>query len=517
MGFSRGKSSSVGQSGQSATQRHASNLLLEAMMPGSSMTGGYVSQQGQAPVFKTSQQLAQEQAQQQQQQVAARDPKWPTAVPEGVRVGPALQPGQDPQQYYFDSLRPGGDTPAQVPPGYTLTSDGKVVPLPVQQTKVGPGDGAWMPGDPNVPRPGGDPIEQTVSRQMGNFVPSARQQGFGALAGHGMTEGFRGQAGPYTDVQGKGMVASYKPLTQTQTDAVTKTLLPSLEDMRYKGMFERLEKGTLPEGAESIISEGARLASDPMGAARQQANLIDEAVTGGTVPQLPELPAITEYINEAYTNMPGPLRNIIDDVLTGGTSANIEASIQKNVEAITAQAQTVLASQLDQTYGRFAASGVSGGAMLAAAGDVTTQVMANVSAQIADFYSQSLTQAQQQQQLALQTVDSLVGTAQQEKAMDSQRQAINLETQMKLMEAKLGMYTTLSQEMIRLNQNYAALIAQEVDRENTEQINSMRMFYEIMVSLATGGPALSNQRSKSTQFNIDSGGIGKTKLEGMFS
>lgn len=510
MGFSRGKSSSVGQSGQSATQRHASNLLLEALMPGSSMTGGYVSQQGQAPVFKTSQQLAQEQAQQQQQQVAARDPKWPTAVPEGVRVGPALQPGQDPQQYYYDSLRPGGDTPAQVPPGYTLTSDGKVVPLPSQPAPIAQTGVQPLAGT-------GDPIEQTVSRQMGNFVPSARQQGFGALAGHGMTEGFRGQAGPYTDVQGKGMVASYKPLTQTQTDAVTKTLLPSLEDMRYKGMFERLEKGTLPEGAEGIISEGARLASDPMGAARQQANLIDEAVTGGTVPQLPELPAITEYINEAYTNMPGPLRNIIDDVLTGGTSANIEASIQKNVEAITAQAQTVLTSQLDQTYGRFAASGVSGGAMLAAAGDVTTQVMANVSAQIADFYSQSLTQAQQQQQLALQTVDSLVGTAQQEKAMDSQRQAINLETQMKLMEAKLGMYTTLSQEMIRLNQNYAALIAQEVDRENTEQINSMRMFYEIMVSLATGGPALSNQRSKSSQFQISSGGIGKEKLEGMFS
>ena len=30
----------------------------------------------------------------------------------------------------------------------------------------------------------------------------------------------------------------------------------------------------------------------------------------------------------------------------------------------------------------------------------------------------------------------------------------------------------------------------------------MRMFYEIMVSLATGGPALSNQRSKSSNFGI---------------
>ena len=31
------------------------------------------------------------------------------------------------------------------------------------------------------------------------------------------------------------------------------------------------------------------------------------------------------------------------------------------------------------------------------------------------------------------------------------------------------------------------------------------MFYEIMVSLATGGPALSNQRSKSSNFGIQLG------------
>ena len=49
------------------------------------------------------------------------------------------------------------------------------------------------------------------------------------------------------------------------------------------------------------------------------------------------------------------------------------------------------------------------------------------------------------------------------------------------------------------------IIAQEIDRENTEQINSMRMFYEILVSLATGGPALSTERSKSTKFQVQTG------------
>ena len=131
MGFGFGKSSKAQVSGQSATQRHASNLLLEALIPGSSMTGGYVSQQGQAPVYATPQQMAAQQAAA-QQTTAVRATKWPTAVPDHVRVGPALQPGQNPQQYFYDSLRPGGDTPPQVPPGYTITSDGKVVPLPSQ-------------------------------------------------------------------------------------------------------------------------------------------------------------------------------------------------------------------------------------------------------------------------------------------------------------------------------------------------------------------------------------------------
>ena len=89
MGFSFGKSEKVGMSGQSATQRHASNILFESLIPGSSMTGGYVSEQGRAPVYKTPQQLAQEQA---QQQAAPRDASWPTAVPDNVRVGPPLQP-----------------------------------------------------------------------------------------------------------------------------------------------------------------------------------------------------------------------------------------------------------------------------------------------------------------------------------------------------------------------------------------------------------------------------------------
>ena len=496
MGFSRGKSSSVGMSGQSATQRHASNILFEALLPGSSMTGGYVSQQGQAPVYKTPQQLAQEQAQQQQQAAAARDPKWPTAVPEGVRVGPALQPGQDPQQYFYDSLRPGGDTPAQVPPGYTLTSDGKVVPLPSQPAPIAQTGVQPLAGT-------GDPIEQTVSRQMGNFVPSARQQGFGALAGHGMTEGFRGQAGPYTDVQGKGMVASYKPLTQTETDAVTKTLLPSLEDMRYKGMFERLQKGDLPEGAASIIDRGVTMASDPGAASLEMAKNIDQAILEGQVLELPELPAVTDYINDAYANMADPLKNVIDDLLSGGLEQNLQTSLDNNVQALTTQAQSALTDMLDDTYGRFAASGVSGGAMLAAAGDVTTKVMADLAGQIASQYQQNYAMMNQERQLALRTVETLIGTAQQERAMDSQRQALNLETTMNLVNAKYGMYTQLAQQFVNANLQYATIIAQEVDRENTEQINSMRMFYEILVSLATGGPALSTQRSKSSSWQVN--------------
>ena len=86
--------------------------------------------------------------------------------------------------------------------------------------------------------------------------------------------------------------------------------------------------------------------------------------------------------------------------------------------------------------------------------------------------------------------------------MDAQRQAIDMEAQVNLINAKLGMYTELTNQFLAQNQVYSGIIAQEIDRENTEQINSMRMFYEIMVSLATGGPALSNQRSKSSNFSI---------------
>lgn len=495
MGFSFGKSEKVGMSGQSATQRHASNILFESLIPGSSMTGGYVSEQGRAPVYKTPQQLAQEQA---QQQAAPRDASWPTAVPDNVRVGPPLQPGQSPQQYYFDSLRPGGDTPAQVPPGYTITSDGTVVPLagqpaPAIQTGV-----QTLAGT-------GDPVEQTVSRQMGNYVPSARQQGFGALAGHGMTEAMRQQMGPYTDVQGQGRVASTSPLTQTQTDAVTKTLLPSLEQMRYQGAFERYDKGTLSPSAASVVESGINIAGNPIEQAQAVAANIDQKILEGNIPQLPELPEVTNYINDVYTDMPDPMKSVLTDLMSGGTTANIQAALDKNVQAMTTQAQSAMTDMLDETYGRFAASGVSGGAMLAAAGDVTTKVMADVSANIANFYQQALTQLSQERQIAQQTVSSIIDTAQRQQAMDLQRDTINLETQLKIIEQKYNMYTGLTKQFLDHNLAYMNIIAQEIDRENTEQINSMRMFYEILVSLATGGPALSTERSKSTKFQVQTG------------
>ena len=411
MGFSGGRSSSVGQTGQSATQRHASNLLFEALLPGSSMTGGYVSDQS---------------------------------------------------------------TPAQR----------------LARTSSGAGAGAGGP---------------SVSRQMGNFVPSARQQGFGALAGHGMTEAFRQQAGPYTDVQGQGRVASYTPLSQQDTDAVTKTLLPSLEDMRYRGMFERLQDGDLPEGAAGIISQGARMASDPGGEALAMGKQIEEAALKGQVLSLPELPEVTSFITDAYNKMPTPLKAVIDDLMTGGTEANLQASLDTNVQALTNQAQEALTGMLDDTYGRFAASGVSGGAMLAASGDVTTKVMADLAGQIANQYQQTAAQMNQQRQMALETVRTLINTGQQEQAIQNQNNIIELDTTMKLVAQKFQTYNALAAQFVQANVSYAQIIAQEVDRENTEQINSMRMFYEILVSLATGGPALSNQRSKSTTFKVDTG------------
>jgi cyanate lyase len=258
----------------------------------------------------------------------------------------------------------------------------------------------------------------------------------------------------------------------------------------------------LPESAASIIRTGRDMAADPMGQARQQAQLIDQAVNNGEIPQLPELPEIDSYLTDVYTKMPEPMKQVVEDIFTGGTSANIEKSLQNNITALTANAENILKDQLDVTYGKFASSGVSGGAMLAAAGDVTTKVMADVTAQVAGFYTNALTQAQQQQQLAFQALDRVIGTAEAQQAMDAQRQAIDMEAQVNLINAKLGMYTELTNQFLAQNQVYSGIIAQEIDRENTEQINSMRMFYEIMVSLATGGPALSNQRSKSSNFSI---------------
>ena len=200
--------------------------------------------------------------------------------------------------------------------------------------------------------------------------------------------------------------------------------------------------------------------------------------------------------------MPGPLKNVIDDFLQGGTTEKIEESIQKNVAAIKTQAEDILQSQLDITFGKFASAGATGGAMFAAAGDVTTQVMGNVSASIAGFYAQALTQAQQQQQVALQTLSTVIGTAGQQQALDAQRQAIELDTTTKLITAKYNLYAGMTQEFLRQNQFYTDIVRQETSAANQQEFQALSMFYEILTSLATGGPGVSAGEQKSSSFTF---------------
>lgn len=329
-------------------------------------------------------------------------------------------------------------------------------------------------------------------------TPDASKVGQGTLEGFMATQRMADQ-GAYTSSIGTGREFSGQPLGP---DAVTRTLLPSLDQMRFKGTFDQLDEGQLSPTAADIIQEGANLAKDPLGTSQQAAAQIDTAVQEGQVTTLPELPEITNYINKVYEDMPTPLKNVIDDFLQGGTTEKIEESIQQNVAAIKTQAEDILKDQLDITFGKFASMGATGGAMFAAAGDVTTQVMGNVSASIAGFYAQALTQAQQQQQLALQTLSTVIGTAGQQQALDAQRQAIELDTTTKLISAKYNLYAGLTQEFLRQNQFYTDIVRQETQAANQQEFQAMSMFYEILTSLATGGPGVREGTTRQSQFTF---------------
>lgn len=329
-------------------------------------------------------------------------------------------------------------------------------------------------------------------------TPDSSKVGQGTLEGFMATQNLANQ-GAYTSSLGTGREFGAQPLGP---DPVTRTLLPSLEEMKFKGTFDQLDKNQLSPTAAGVVETGAALASDPLGQAQQAAAQIDQAVNEGQVTTLPELPEITEYIGKVYEDMPGPLRNVIDDFLEGGTTEKIEESIQKNVAAIKTQAEDILQSQLDITFGKFASAGATGGAMFAAAGDVTTQVMGNVSASIAGFYAQALTQAQQQQQVALQTLSTVIGTAGQQQALDAQRQAIELDTTTKLITAKYNLYAGMTQEFLRQNQFYTDIVRQETSAANQQEFQALSMFYEILTSLATGGPGVSTGEQKSSTFTF---------------
>ena len=427
MGFSSSKSKSKSVSGPSPTQTKAANILFEALVPGSSGTGGYVTQKGTPP--------SQEDA-----------------------IQGLLNP------------RAGGG-------GGYITDSQRIDPVDVPGGKVGYG----------------------------------YEQGMKDTAA---TIGGR----TFTDVLGKGTVRSPEALTAEQAAGVTDTLLPTIDDMRYKSIGEQMALGRGTEAERNVIAQQEAMAADPIKFAQEVQDNIVQKVYEGQSLELPTTPEITDYISDVYSKLPDSLKGLVDDVVSQGTTTNIDTSISAASEKLLAQAQATGDKLMTETLGRFSAAGAAtSGAALAAASQITSDIAVNFGAQLVEFTQNALTQAQQDRQIALQALNQIATTADRTRAQDLQANIINLETLTTTLGAQLNSYVQLTQSFLQNSQFYTDVIANSFDRMSSTEVENFRMVYEVLVSLATGGPGSSYGKSSSRSFGVDLGGALSGNLDAIIN
>ena len=155
--------------------------------------------------------------------------------------------------------------------------------------------------------------------------------------------------------------------------------------------------------------------------------------------------------------------------------------------------------------------------MIAASQNVIAEAAVGFGIELAKFTQNALLQAQQDRQVALQALQTVVGTADQARAQDLQAAAINLETLNQTLQAQLNSYVQLTDKFLQQSQFYSQLLVTQFDRMSTTEVDNFRMVYEVLVSLATGGPGSSYGKSTSKSFGLDFGGLISGNLDALIN
>jgi hypothetical protein len=246
------------------------------------------------------------------------------------------------------------------------------------------------------------------------------------------------------------------------------------------------------------------MAADPLGFARQAQEEVMNKIYEGKSLELPTLPPITDYINEVYTKLPDTMKGLIDEVITRGGSADISNVIDTTASQLLEQAQSTGDALMQESLARFSQAGAAtGGAALAAAGAVASDIALQFGAQLLTFTNDALNRAQGDRQIAMQAIEQVTGVAAAQQAADLQADAINLDTLTRTLDAQAKQYTELVNTFVQQNQFYTGIINQSFQQMSQTEVQNFRMVYEVLLALATSGPGSSYGKSQSSSRGVN--------------
>ncbi len=283
--------------------------------------------------------------------------------------------------------------------------------------------------------------------------------------------------------------------------------LPSLEEIgTFNTVFEKYSNGSLDPSSSLIMDtmllnlqggEGSVFAQTMSG--------MQGGVTGSIgTPDFSRLEFIPPentgtYTSEIYNALPSQFQVFIDDVMSGGTQASIDAELDNLSQALMTEAQLNASSLGTQLLGAFAANGLgaSGSAAEAMKG-LAAEVTIRVNAQVAQARLQAMDTLIRNKQVAAQTLDTMVQSGTAERLQDVQGQIAAIDAVSRVMASQLAVQAQIQTSLFNAQAHLGAaqlgfienafnqLVAQSTQEEVFRQTSQLLPF-QILSDIGSSG------------------------------
>jgi len=273
------------------------------------------------------------------------------------------------------------------------------------------------------------------------------------------------------------------------------------EQMEYNSFFDAYTEGTLDSTSQGIVDRANAMINTPSSTASDQINQIYEQAGANTAFSIRDPALFTDVVTQITEDLPQPMIDFINDLLVDSSSATIEQELDNFANSLTVAAEERGDEFLEQTMSKFASElgTTSSGAVMNAVKEGAIELAKEINTQVTAARLQFLDTALKAQQTGVEVLNTLFGTAQAQQSMQLSKDIKEIELEATRQNVKIQSHVALQRDLNGYLMNQLGLTMEEYRLEQQSRIQKVQFFQNYIKELATRGPGVGYQESRSSQ------------------